>query len=325
MTTDRPVKRLAIVGAGNHARDQHYPPMRTIDEIDLCAACDLDAEKLERVKAEYGVPATYTDYRVMIEAESPDAVVLVMRPMEMLEVALGCLDMGQHIMIEKPPGCSVADAEAILERSREAGCKVMVSVNRRFIPLIRDLKAMASERGVVQISSTYNKAGFTGDAWNWPAPLILADSIHNVDLMRWVGGDVAEVFSASAARDAEYKNAHSATVVYESGASGTINSHLCVGERVHQFEIHAMGMSAYLNVGDTRAPSCELYLDGERADPPTYEVDLPDDVGIENYYETLHFARWIAGDDVGEADLADVLDSVRLAEAISNGYRGPMV
>jgi predicted dehydrogenase len=321
---ERKRKRIAIIGAGNHARDQHYPALDHIDEIELCAACDLVPEKLEAVREQYEIPATYADYREMIEAEGPDGVVIVMQPEELVGVALGCLELGMHVMVEKPPGCNVEEASRILDLANEKGCKVMVSLNRRFIPLIRHLKAMALERGLVCCSSTYNKAGFTGDQWKSRASLPLADSIHNIDLMRFIGGEVTDVFAASASRDADYTNAHSAAIVYESGAMGTINTHHCVGFRVHRFEIHAMGMSAYLDVGDTHHPSCELFLDGEPSEPPRFELDLPPNVGIENYYETLHFARWVADEEEGEADLTDVLESVKLCEAVVAGHRGAM-
>ena len=324
MTSDHTTKRLAIIGAGNHARGQHYPALSAIDEIELCAACDLVPEKLEAVRTEYGIPAVYADYREMIDKEAPDGVVVVMAPMELVEVALGCLDLGADIMIEKPPGCSSDDAGRILGRAAAKGCKVMVSLNRRFMPLIRRLKEMAHERGLVHCLSTYNKAGFTGDAWQWPASLPLADSIHNIDLMRFVGGDVEEVFALSAGRDAAYSNTHSATVVYESGAVGTINTHHCVGFRVHRFEIHAMGMSAYLDIGDHHDPACELFLDDKPAETPSFDVQPPPGIGIDNYYETLHFARWVAGEAEAEADLADVLESVRLCEAVAEGFRGKM-
>ena len=317
-------QRIAIIGAGSHARDQHYPVLRHLQEVDLCAACDVKQDKLDEVREKYGIPAVYSDYREMIEKESPDGVVIVMPPVPMLDVALGCLDLGANLMIEKPPACTSTQARQILDRAEAKGCQVMVSLNRRFMPLVRKLKDMALERKLAYCSSTYNKDGFFGKKWTWPSPLPVADSIHLIDLMRFIGGDVAEVFAASAQRDAEFTNTHSATIVHESGAMGTINTHHCVGFRVHRFEIHANGMSAYMDVGDTRAPSCELFLDGKAEDAPAFKLDLPDDVGIENYYESRHFARVLAGEEECESSLADAIESVRLAEAVAAGYRGKM-
>ena len=324
MTNDQKAKRIAIIGAGAHARGQHYPALHGIDEIELCAACDLLPEKVEEVRKLYDIPAGYTDYREMIQKEAPDGVVVVLRPMDMVDVVLGCLELGVHLMIEKPPGCNSDDARRMLERAEHMGCKVMVSLNRRFMPLVRELKAMALDRKLVYCSATYNKEGFFDKKWTWPSPLPVADAIHLIDLMRFVGGEVAEVYAASAKRDAEFTNTHSASLVYESGAMGTVNTHHCVGFRVHRFEIHAHNMSAYLDVGNTHQPSCELFLDGQQAEPPVSHIDLPKGVGLDAYHETLHFARFVAGEEEGESVLADAIKSVQLAEAVANGHRGPM-
>ena len=317
--------RIAIIGAGNHARGQHYPALRHIDEIELCAACDLVQEKLDEVQRAYDIPAVYTNYREMIAREAPDGIVVVMDPMELTGVALGCFELGQNLMIEKPPGCSSAEARQMLDAAQKNGCKAMVSMNRRFMPLLRKLMAMAAERGgPVYASATYNKAGFFHGKWTWPVALTVCDAIHLVDLLRFVCGDVAEVYASSVRRDADYPNSCSAHVVFESGATGTMNNHQCVGARVHRFELHAIGMSAYLDVGNTSSPSGELWLDGTRADVPACEADAPDGVGLDNYRETRHFARWLRGEEEVEAGLGDVLHSVRLAEAIATGYRGKM-
>lgn len=317
-------KRIAIIGAGAHATAHHYPALHYVDEIEFCAACDLSTEKLEAVQKQYQIPAVYTDYREMIQKESPDAVVVVLRPMDMVDVVLGCLELGVHLMIEKPPGCNSDDARRMLDRAEHKGCKVMVSLNRRFMPLVRELKVMALDRKLVYCSATYNKDGFFDKKWTWPSPLPVADAIHLIDLMRFVAGDVAEVYAASAKREAEFTNAHSATLVFESGAMGTINTHHCVGFRVHRFELHAHNMSAYMDVGNTHEPSCELFLDGQSAETPVFHTDLPKGVGLDAYHETIHFARFAAGEEEGESVLADAIESVRLAEAVANGHRGPM-
>lgn len=316
--------RIAIIGAGAHARDQHYPALSRAAEIDLVAACDLLPEKVEEVRRFYAIPAAYTDYREMIEKERPDGVVIVLAPMALTPVALDCLDLGCHLMIEKPPGCTFAEARQILKRAEANGRKVMVSMNRRFMPVVRALRATARDRGLVYCAATYNKDGFVGRKWTWPSSLPVADSIHLVDLMRFVGGEVAEVRALAARQDAEFGNSHGALLRFESGAMGTVHTHHCVGARVHRFEIHARGLSAYLDVGDTHSPSGEVWVDGASVGLPVSEECPPEGVGIENALETRHFARYLAGEEEGESELADVIESVRLAEAIAAGYEGPL-
>lgn len=316
-------KRIAIIGAGFHAQGQHYPVLGALPEIDLVAACDLVPDKLAAVQQKYGIPAVFSDYREMLDRAAPEAVVIVLQPMPLVPIALDCLDRGVDLMIEKPPGCTSAEAEQILARAEARGRKVMVSLNRRFMPLVRRLRDMALERGLVACSATYHKDGFFADRWTWPGSLPVCDAIHLIDLVRFIGGEVAEVHACAAAREASFTNAHAALVVHENGAMSTLQTHHCVGARVHRFELHGHGLSAYLDVGDTDSPGCELYLDGQPAEPPQDATELPAGVARDNYHETRHFLDFLAG-AAPESDLADALVSVRLCEAIAEGYRGPL-
>ncbi|MDH7569250.1 MAG: Gfo/Idh/MocA family oxidoreductase [Armatimonadota bacterium] len=319
-----PRQRIAVIGAGPHARDQHYPALAVLDEVELCAACDLDRERLNAVRNRYAIPAVYTDYREMIQKESPDGVVVVTQPTQLTDVALGCLELGVHLLIEKPPGCTSAEARRILAAARARNCRVMVSLNRRFMPALRPLREMARQRGLVHFSATYNKAGSFADRWSLPCSLAVADAIHLVDLARFVGGEVVEFFAGSARRNADFVNSAAAVFRYASGAFGTLNTHHCVGARVQRVEIHARGMSAFLDVGEPATPSVELWLDGARAQIDVPVPEVPPGVHVDNYLETQHFVRYIAGEEPGEAELEDVIPSVQLAEALAAGYHGEM-
>ncbi len=59
------------------------------------------------------------------------------------------------------------------------------------------------------------------------------------------------------------------------------------------------------------------------AAPPEDATELPAGVGRDNYHETRHFLDFLAG-AAPESDLADAIISVRLGEAIAEGYRGPL-
>jgi predicted dehydrogenase len=316
--------RIAIIGAGNHARQQHYPPLAQLPDVELCAACDLVQDKLDVVDREFSVPRCYTDCMEMIRRERPDGVVIVTPPALTRNLAVACIEAGQHVMIEKPPGCDSLEAQEILDAATAHGRKVMVSMNRRFMPAIGRLLSLAEERGgVTSCSATYNKSGFTGTR-QYPAELTVVDAIHLVDLLCCVGGRVEQVHALSAKRDAEYANSCSAVMQFANGCFATLNNHQCVGGRVQRFEVHALGMSAYLDVADPAAPKCDLFLAGEPAELHCDVPDPPSGVLLDNWCETAHFARWLRGEEAARSELAAVIESVRAAEAIAAGYCGPM-
>lgn len=317
--------RIAVIGAGRHATKFHYPALSALEEAELCAACDIDQERLDQVTDTFGISAGYTDFRQMISKEKPDGVVIVMLPIPMVDIALACIEMGQNVLIEKPPGSTSADAQQMLDAAHAQGCKAMVSMDRRFIPLVNQIRSMTAERGgALHCAATYNKAGFTGNAWTWPSYLTVADGIHMIDLMVYLCGDVKEVYAVSQRYDAEFVNTCSALVAFESGAMGSANNHQCVGGRVQKLEVHAPGLSAYLDLATFNAATGELWLDNRKAELPESEEHIPEGVVEGAYLEARHFARWIAGEEEALADLSDVVRSVRLCEAMAAGYQGPM-
>jgi predicted dehydrogenase len=313
--------RLAIIGAGAHAQ-RHYedPELTDSSRIELCAACDLDKQKLDVVKKKYSIPHVYRDYHEMLDSEDLDAVVIVLRPMEMTPVALDCIHHKKHVLIEKPPGCNASDARRILLAADSQGVKAMVSVNRRFFPIVRYLKDnVIKDQPIVYCSATYNKHGFVGSEWTWPSHLTVADAIHTIDLICHFGGPAVDVRSFAAMRNATFVNSVSAIAKLASGGFATINNHQCSGYRKQLFEVHTERVSAYLDISDESSPRVELYIDNN----PQDLVGVYEQIGT-RYSEHLHFAEWINGKADPIADLRDVLHSVELAEAAASGHDGPL-
>ena len=60
------VIRVAFIGAGGRATTSHYPSIRDIPGAEICAIAELDAEKMRKAAEQFGVKATYADYREMI-------------------------------------------------------------------------------------------------------------------------------------------------------------------------------------------------------------------------------------------------------------------
>lgn len=98
--------KIALVGIGKIAVDQHVPSIAASDDWDLAAT-------VSRVGSVYGVPA-YSDIDTML-AENTDIEVisLCLPPVPRIEYAAACLSAGRHVMLEKPPGATLAEVHAL--------------------------------------------------------------------------------------------------------------------------------------------------------------------------------------------------------------------
>jgi predicted dehydrogenase len=98
--------RIAIIGYGKIAEDQHVPSIRGNPRFELVATSSRSGQ---------GVEKTYTDWRELIKTEPLDAVSITTPPGPRFDIARECIAKGLHCLLEKPPtaGLSqIADLEA---------------------------------------------------------------------------------------------------------------------------------------------------------------------------------------------------------------------
>jgi myo-inositol 2-dehydrogenase/D-chiro-inositol 1-dehydrogenase len=185
--------RLCVIGCGEHARVAHGPAQaRSAAErrdLVLAGCCDLDPVRAETFRRDFGFARAFTDAAVMLDAERPDAVVVVV-PIDR-SVAIGCLvlERGIPLLLEKPPGTSVAEVDRLSAAAEKGGREVphQVAFNRRFAPLVRELRSRIEAAGPVQHLHYEMTRVERRD------PDFSSTAIHGLDAVRYLAGsDYAE-------------------------------------------------------------------------------------------------------------------------------------
>jgi predicted dehydrogenase len=103
--------RLALIGIGKIARDQHLPAIAADGAFELVAAVSRNA-RVEGV-------ANFTDIDALIAAGlAVDAVSIATPPVGRHQIAAKALAAGWHVMLEKPPGATLAEVRALTPGDR---------------------------------------------------------------------------------------------------------------------------------------------------------------------------------------------------------------
>ncbi len=89
--------RVAVIGLGSIAQI-HIPILRSLPQVQLCAACDIDPNRAELAP---DVPF-YTDHIDLMEKEKPDCVQLCLPHWLHYPVAKAAVERGIHVFTEKP-------------------------------------------------------------------------------------------------------------------------------------------------------------------------------------------------------------------------------
>jgi predicted dehydrogenase len=93
--------RIAIIGYGKIAEDQHVPSIQANQRFDLVATSSRSGQ---------GVAQAFTDWRALIrDVEGLEAVAITTPPGPRYEIARECLLAGLHCLLEKPPTAGLAE------------------------------------------------------------------------------------------------------------------------------------------------------------------------------------------------------------------------
>ena len=329
--------RVAVIGAGAMARRVHYPALAAMKDVKVVALCDLDEARLHQTGDAFGVGGRYTSYRRMVEETAPDAVYIILRPAALYPVVMDILQMRRHVFIEKPPGLTRGQTKQMALEAERHGCVTMVGFNRRFIPVLREAKRSLEERGPIvhAVVTFYKNAVGEGPPEGGAIDLLTYDAIHAVDTLRWIGGEVTEVVSDVRALYAEYDNAFTALLRFAGGAVGVLSTMWVAGARIHTFELHSRGASAFVDGTEGAriyAGGTAVYRkdgSGLAAVEPTF-LRAGAAAGGDEFFrvygywaESRHFLDCVKAGLQPETNFADALKTMTLVERIYRSQRWP--
>lgn len=133
--------KIAVVGVGKIARDQHLPVIAASPDFELVAAAS-------RKGRAGGVP-NFTSLRELLE-EGPrlDAVSLCTPAVARAADARLAIGAGVHVLLEKPPAATLSEADDLARRAEAAGVTLFASWHSRFAPAVAAAKAWLQGRTV---------------------------------------------------------------------------------------------------------------------------------------------------------------------------------
>jgi len=309
--------RLALIGAGGMANRVHYPSLAEMDDVEMVGLCDIVAEKLNETADKFGIEKRYSDYKLMIEETAPDGIYILMPPHHLFDLVIHSLQQKLHVFIEKPPGITAEQTRQMANLAEENGCLTMVGFNRRYIPAFRKCRDMVREVGPLnQCVSTFYKYHTGGPYYNGATDVLTCDAVHTVDALRFMGGDVAKVVSKVRSLGMKFDTSFTALVEFESGAVGVLLANWQTGGREHTFEMHAAGISCFIN-GDEQVV---INRDNERA----AEVFTPQEVAGSDdnrifygfFDQSRHFVDCIQKGQETETCFRDASKTMELVDRI---------
>ena len=225
--------RLALVGCGGMGT-RHLHGLKQLadspfDSIELSAVCDIRAENAELAAAEaaqlFGVrPKVCTKLDELVQ-QVPDleAVDVVTDPSVHHEVVCEALDLGLHVLVEKPLAITVRACQHILAAADRNERLVSVAENFRRDPSARIVRHLI-DRGAIgtPYMGLYHSLGPGNSIFITPwrhrrelGGFILDMAVHFTHMIRYQLGDVAEVYADARMVEPERQKSASMSMDYE--------------------------------------------------------------------------------------------------------------
>jgi predicted dehydrogenase len=123
--------KAVLIGAGQIAR-QHLACLKTLPDVQMAAVCDLSPSAAEAAAERYGIPTWFTDHRAMLDKVRPEVVHITTPPASHFRLAMDSLDVGAHVIVEKPATSTFVELEALAQRAKERGRHVVEDYNYLF-------------------------------------------------------------------------------------------------------------------------------------------------------------------------------------------------
>ncbi|MBT8410770.1 MAG: Gfo/Idh/MocA family oxidoreductase, partial [Octadecabacter sp.] len=135
--------KVALVGIGKIAVDQHVPSIAASEDWELAAT-------VSRSGTVDGVPA-YTNLDDMLTAHPEVGVVsLCLPPVPRFAYAKAALMAGRHVMLEKPPGATLAEVYALDAMAQSSGLTLFATWHSRMARGVVAAKAALAGKTIAQ-------------------------------------------------------------------------------------------------------------------------------------------------------------------------------
>ena len=157
--------RIAIIGYGKIARDQHVPAIAADSRFELAAIVS------PRAPADEGVPV-FPDTGKLLEAMAGklDAVAICTPPTVRLEAAAAAFEADLAVLLEKPPAATLGEIEEIERLGREAGCTLFTAWHSQHAPGVAAARAALAGKKIRSLRILWHedvRKWHPGQEWIW--------------------------------------------------------------------------------------------------------------------------------------------------------------
>ncbi|MDA4114906.1 MAG: Gfo/Idh/MocA family oxidoreductase [Thaumarchaeota archaeon] len=193
--------RVGLVGFGRFGKI-HASALALVEDVELTCICVSTRETAEAARKQLSVDV-YSDYAEFLEKGRMDVVDIVSPNHLHAAQAIGGMESGRDILLEKPVAISAGEAKRVVDVQRRTSSVVHVGLEARYTPFLKAFKSSLEDGSIAD--PTFAKieswrAPFRTGAGSWRydgakvGHQLLEEAIHHFDAAAWLFGTPESVW-----------------------------------------------------------------------------------------------------------------------------------
>ncbi|MBE5797581.1 MAG: Gfo/Idh/MocA family oxidoreductase [Clostridiales bacterium] len=204
--------RIAIAGLGSRGLDTYARCLEKYPErAELVAVADIRPEQVRAAAQRYQIPAEmcFDSVETMLKQPKLADVLFICTPDKLhYQPAVDALNLGYHLLLEKPAARSVAECRHIARLAEEKGLHVIVCHVLRYTVFYQTIRQLLQDgavgevmdvQAIERVANWHQAHSFVRGNWHVAAdttPMILAKCCHDMDMILWLTGKSCERVSS---------------------------------------------------------------------------------------------------------------------------------
>lgn len=157
----KPIK-IAIIGFGKIAGDQHVPAIGANPRLELVATSSRSGQ---------GVAKTFSDWRQLLrDVDGLEAVAITTPPSVRHEIASACIEAGLHVLMEKPPTVTLSEVDDLTSLAEAKGVTLYGTWHSRHNPAVDAAAQELAGKRIAEMQVVWQEdvhKWHPGQRWIW--------------------------------------------------------------------------------------------------------------------------------------------------------------
>ena len=196
--------KFALIGSGGIAQT-YARAFQTTDQCDLVAVADVNKDSAVAFAEPFNAKA-FEDHKTLAESVEFDAVIVSTPPNTHPEIAEYFMNLGKHVLCEKPLCLSSAEAKQMIATAEETGVVFTMASKFRYVADVVKAKSLVASGvlgDVIQFENAFTADVDMSNRWNSDAKIggggvLIDNGTHSVDIIRYFLGSISDVLVVDA-------------------------------------------------------------------------------------------------------------------------------